>query len=129
MGCVALGTALGAMARYGVDAAAGAWVPTSPLGIFIVNFSGSFLIGWFSGHYSRMEGPRLRNRRLFWITGFCGGYTTFSAFAADSLAMVREGEAQVAGLYAALSIAGGIFAVWFGLSLAMRVPESQDGES
>jgi CrcB protein len=56
----------------------------------------------------------------FWITGFCGGYTTFSTFSWHILALVQKGEGSLAGAYAAGSIALGLIAVWMGLSLAMR---------
>lgn len=55
--------------------------------------------------------------KLLLITGFCGGYTTFSAFATENFNLIQNGNSLVAMLYIAASIAAGIIAVWGGLAL------------
>lgn len=119
---VALGSALGGLCRYGVDSAsvvAGAtFFPASTL---LANLSGSLFIGWLAGRWAR--GGALTphpGKWHFWMTGFCGGYTTFSTFAWEVLSMIRDGSAQVAGLYASGSIGFGILAVALGLSLGLK---------
>ncbi len=119
---IGLGSALGGMLRYGVDSfalmlGAGAL----PLSTFLINLSGSLLIGYLAGLWATGGAVTPHPHKWhFWVTGLCGGYTTFSTFSWQILNLVREGEGTLAGAYAAGSIAIGIFAVWFGLSLAMR---------
>lgn len=88
---------------------------------FLINLSGSFLIGYLAGLWA-MGGAATpySHKWHFWVTGFCGGYTTFSAFSWQVLDLVRQGQGTLAGGYAAGSIAFGLIAVWLGLSLAMR---------
>ena len=119
---IGLGSALGGMLRYGVDSfalmlGAGAL----PLSTFLINLSGSLLIGYLAGLWATGGAVTPHPHKWhFWVTGLCGGYTTFSTFSWQILNLVREGEGTLAGAYAAGSIAIGVFAVWFGLSLAMR---------
>ncbi len=119
---IGLGSALGGMLRYGVDSLAlmlGAGA--LPLSTFLINLSGSLLIGYLAGLWATGGAVTPHPHKWhFWVTGLCGGYTTFSTFSWQILNLVREGEGTLAGAYAAGSIAIGIFAVWFGLSLAMR---------
>ena len=83
--------------------------------------SGSLLIGYLAGVWVSGGALSPQSCKLqFWITGFFGGYTTFSTFSWQVLDLVRAGEGTLAGAYASGSIAFGILAVWFGLSLAMR---------
>ncbi len=119
---IGLGSALGGVLRYGLDSfalmlGAGAL----PLSTFLINLSGSLLIGYLAGLWATGGAVTPHPHKWhFWVTGLCGGYTTFSTFSWQILNLVREGEGTLAGAYAAGSIAIGVFAVWFGLSLAMR---------
>lgn len=119
---IALGTALGASLRYGVDQAVVLLgLATLPLGTLLVNLSGSGLIGWLAGRWSG-GGDEIRAEPVrwhFWVTGICGGYTTFSSFAWEVLSMLQAGEGQAAGIYAAASVGLGLLAVWLGLSLGV----------
>ena len=111
---VALGSALGGVLRYGVDQVLALSV-AFPLSTFVANLSGSLLIGYFAGVWS--GGRASVAKWHFWITGFCGGYTTFSTFSWQLVELVGEGEGQLAGIYAASSIGLGLVAVWVGLSV------------
>lgn len=119
---IALGSGLGGSLRYALDLLVLQFASVNlPLATFLVNLSGSLLIGYLAGLWSSGERPsRNPHKSLFWINGFCGGYTTFSAFSWQVLEMIQAGHAQVAGFYAAASIGTGIIAVWLGLSLATR---------
>ena len=117
-----LGSGLGGCLRYLVDLLAlNVGLAAFPVSTFLINVSGSLLIGYLAGVWASGDALSPRSCRWhFWITGLCGGYTTFSTFSWQVLDLVRAGEGTIAGAYAAGSISFGMLAVWFGLSLAMR---------
>jgi fluoride exporter len=90
-----------------------------PWATLFVNLTGSLLIGLYAaltGPDGRLfAGPRQRH---FVMTGFCGGYTTFSAFSLDTLRLALDGNATGAGLNIAASVFGSLVAVWVGYALA-----------
>ena len=89
---VALGGALGTMARYLLSLAALPISGTLPWGTILINVSGSFLIG-FVGTLTLSQGryPIPEAARLFVMVGFCGGFTTFSSFSLQTLDLLRAG--------------------------------------
>lgn len=95
------GGALGCMARYALSGIllAGCAPAGFPLGTFAVNAAGSLLIGVLLA-VLRDEGLS-----LLLVTGFCGGFTTFSTFSADVVRLLRDGAWGAAGFYAASSVA------------------------
>ena len=118
-----LGSGLGGCLRYLLDLLAlNVVLAAFPVSTFLINVSGSLLIGYLAGVWASGDALSPRSCRWhFWITGLCGGYTTFSTFSWQVLDLIRAGQGTLAGAYAAGSIAFGMLAVWFGLSLAMRV--------
>ncbi len=120
---VAIGSALGGMARYwcsGFSARLiGEWFPW---GTLIVNIVGSFIIGAFAA-LSAAEGPFLIRPevRIFVMVGLCGGYTTFSSFSLQTYALWREGEWFWAGANSLLSFVLCLLAVWLGHVAAAAV--------
>lgn len=90
----------------------GDWVHF-PLGTFIVNIAGCLLIGILSGLTER-SGLLSERETAFLVTGFCGGLTTFSTFANDSVKLSFSGEALSSVLYVLLSVAVGIGCVVLG---------------
>lgn len=114
---VALGGALGSALRYLTALLlARHYTGSIPLATLVVNLVGCFLIGLLIGLCSDMT-----HLRLLFITGFCGGFTTFSTFTAESYSMFREGAYGLALLYIAGSVLIGLLALWLGLSLSRLV--------
>jgi len=113
---IALGGALGSVARYGCSSLAARWIgETFPGGTLIVNVAGSFVIGFFA----TLTGPDGRvlaspDARQFVMVGLCGGYTTFSSFSLQTLNLVRDGDFAQAGLNVVLSVVACLAAVWLG---------------
>ena len=117
---IAIGGALGSMARY---AAVGYFATLFnyrfPFGTFIVNMSGSFLIGL--AYVLLVEKAVLPSEwRLFFITGILGGYTTFSAFSLEMLQMWQEGHILNSIFYATSSVALGLFCAYLGILLTHK---------
>ena len=117
---VGAGGALGAMARHALNHVVHqrALSATFPTGIFIINVAGSFAIGVIAG---LLAGNRLHlshHARTFAIVGFLGGFTTFSSFSLDTLALVREGHHAQAFWNVAGQVGLSLFGVWAGFRLA-----------
>jgi len=111
---LALAGALGTLARYGVGAAsATAWGTSYPYGTFFVNVFGSFLFGLSVGL------PQISTEwRIILLTGFLGGFTTFSAFAAENYHMLAEQRYTAFAVHVLGQNILGIVAVLAGLVLA-----------
>ena len=117
---IAIGGALGSLGRFWIsESLALAWGPEFPWGTLLVNFSGSFVIGFVAG-WSGSGGRLIESpfARHFVMVGVCGGYTTFSAFSLQTLAMMQAGDLGRAGLHVAISVVGCLLAVWAGYALA-----------
>ena len=122
---IAIGSALGGMARYGfgglIDSRIG---ETFPWGTVVVNITGCFIIGVFA----TLTGPDGRllvgtAARQFVMIGICGGYTTFSSFSLQTLNLVRDGEILYAGWNVAASVVFCLLAVWLGHVAAVSLNE------
>jgi CrcB protein len=112
---IGLGGAIGSVLRYLTSVlVAKYWNQSFPLATFLTNVLGCFIIGIIIG---LLEKNNLANGNLKWflVTGFCGGYTTFSTFGLENHSLLQSNQSLLAFSYIALSVVLGIFAVWFGL--------------
>jgi CrcB protein len=116
---IAIGSALGGMARHWCTLTATAWFGTTfPWGTLFINVLGSFVIGFFFA-FTLPEGDfnTSVNAKLFVMTGICGGYTTFSAFSLQTLSLFQDGAWARGGSYIAASVVLCLIAVWAGYAL------------
>ncbi|MBY5772648.1 fluoride efflux transporter CrcB [Rhizobium leguminosarum bv. viciae] len=114
---VAVGGAIGSLLRYYV----GQWAlrlmgPAFPWGTLAVNVVGCFVIGVFAELIARKFNASVELRLLL-ITGFLGGFTTFSAFSLDAISLFERGEAVAGGIYIAASVGLSMAAVMTGLAV------------
>ena len=117
---IALGSALGGTARYWASGAiANRFGQSFPWGTLVVNFTGSFIIGFFAS-ITAPEGRFLVSAyaRNFFMIGVCGGYTTFSSFSLQTLNLAQEREWFYAGANAVLSLVLCLVSVWLGHTFA-----------
>ena len=113
---VGAGGAAGSILRFLVSVIASRYFPGHlPLATFIVNITGCFLIGLLVAQLSATTADQ--SLRFLLITGFCGGYTTFSAFSYENVMLINNGNALLAAGYIFASVILGIAAVWLGLKL------------
>ena len=117
---IALGGALGSVARHWLSETVTArFDGVFPWGTFVVNLTGCLAIGFLASL------PGLGGRpfssvetRCFFLTGVCGGYTTFSTFSAQTLTLLRAGDTLRAGAYDVSSVTLCVLGVWVGHLLA-----------
>lgn len=109
---VGCGSALGALMRY--------WLTTLwkkqqvdwPLATPLINLTGALVLGLLTGHLAAAG-----SAMLFWGVGLLGGYTTFSTFNTEMIAMVDEHRWGSLVIYFFVSYAGGLLAAWIGMSI------------
>ena len=111
---IAMGGALGALARYGVHTGAVLWLGASFWGTFAVNIVGSFAMGVLAVIVAQGMGEALR---LFLMVGFLGAFTTFSAYSLDSVTLWHNGQSMQAAAYMIASVVGAILALLAGMSM------------
>lgn len=114
---VGIGGFAGAVLRYGVGIGVAALTAARgggkfPVATLAVNVAGSFLISLL-GRWIEQESAQ----HLLGVVGFCGGFTTFSAFSLESVRLLREGHFSTAGLYIGLSLLLCIGAACLGMTI------------
>ena len=118
---IGIGGFLGAISRYGVALWIGQrWGRNFPLGTFLINISGSFLIGLLMSLFTErfMVNPQWR---LLLVVGFLGAYTTFSTFEYETGALMKDGEWLIAMLNVVLSVIVGFIALKLGEVIAKSI--------
>lgn len=108
---------VGTCGRYLIGKwSAGMFHGNFPMGTFLVNVIGCFIIGLFFGLLENAK-VMTANENILLITGFCGGFTTFSSFADDMYVLSNKGDWTTFILYLAASVIAGVLLVWAGRAL------------
>lgn len=116
---VALAGAAGSVARYAVGLMLQRLSIGFPVGTLLVNVMGAFLIGVFARW---LNTPSLDPVwRISLTVGFCGGFTTFSTFSAELIALAQEGRLARAAVYVVMSVSLAVIATLLGMSLGDRL--------
>jgi CrcB protein len=115
---IAFGGAAGSVLRYVLGGAVQRGAALSfPAGTLAVNVAGCFVIGILTQHFMNMQSAPPAVRAAL-VTGFCGGFTTFSAFSIETVALIQGGEYAKAATYVAMSIALSVGATMSGIAAA-----------
>lgn len=115
---VGLGGAVGSMLRFLCQK----WISSItslsfPVGTFLVNITGCFLIGLLFSYSIKNEYFNY-NMQLLLMTGLCGGFTTFSAFTLEGMGLIKEDKTGLFLLYIGGSVILGLLATWLGIKIA-----------
>jgi len=118
---VFVGGGLGATLRHFINVFCARCMGTGfPWGTFIINISGSTVMGLIAG-YLAFKGEASQAWRLFLMTGVLGGYTTFSAYSLDAALLYERGELMLAALYVVGSVVLSIIGLFAGLALVRHL--------
>lgn len=116
---VGIGGFLGAIARYELGGLFKVGSGDFPVGTFIINLTGSFILGLFLTLLAEKFILPVE-WRLFFATGFVGAYTTFSSLTNETITLFRQGYWPVGLLYSVASLTGGMLFVWLGFVAARQ---------
>jgi CrcB protein len=118
---VAIGSALGGVSRYMLGGLVQRLADTTfPAGTLLINVTGSLLLGAIVRY--AVETPTITPEiKAFLTIGFCGGYTTFSTFSYEAVAMLEDGQWTRAGLYVSASVLMSLFGTLIGFALAREL--------
>jgi CrcB protein len=123
---VALGGALGTLARFGLSTL----IPNAgplPINVVIINLSGAFLLGWLLEGLT-LGGPDVGKRKAIRLglgTGFLGGYTTYSMFVVDENGLIDTGNFVGSIVYALPTVALGVLAALLGVVVARAIRKAR----
>lgn len=115
---VALGGAAGSVARYSIYRLISAHGPGFPIATFAVNVGGSLVMGILAVIFAQRLG---QDYVPLLLTGFLGGFTTFSAFSLDALSLFERGQGAGAAIYVLGSVVASLLAVLAGVTFAREI--------
>jgi fluoride exporter len=118
---LAVGGAVGTNLRYWLGRSLGeiAWARGFPLGTFVINVTGSFVLGLAAVVILERLPPEFQHWYLLVGTGFCGGFTTFSTFELETFRLVRDGSSMMA----LVNVIGSVLAGFLGVGAAIALAE------
>ena len=117
---VFVGAGLGGVLRHIMNMLSLRWFgPGFPAGTFLINISGSIVMGLVVGYLATRDMPSVE-LRLFVATGILGGYTTFSTFSLDTISLWQRGEFAAAAAYVIGSLVLSFAGLWLGMALFRR---------
>lgn len=111
---ISVGASLGALLRWWFGLALNSYFPTIPPGTLVSNLIGGYIIGLAIALFASFS-ALAPEWRLFVITGFCGGLTTFSTFSAEIVILLQQGRGLWACGAAALHLAGSVLMTFAGI--------------
>ena len=117
---VALGSAVGGASRFALSNFIQQRAGVFPVGTLVVNVTGSLALGFLMRYALGSTSVSPETRALL-TTGFCGGYTTFSAFSYETIALIQNGDYRRAGTYVVASVVLSIAATFLGIFGANEV--------
>ena len=119
---ISVGAAVGALLRWELGGRLNSFVPSLPMGTLAANLIGGYIIGLSVAYFA--QAPHIAPEwRLFIVTGFCGGLTTFSTFSAEVVALLQQGRLAWALGTIATHVTGSLLmtlagiATWHGLKI------------
>ncbi|MCL7988040.1 fluoride efflux transporter CrcB [Sphingobacterium sp. lm-10] len=113
---IGIGGGAGSILRFLISLGVGRYLSSPfPWGTFAVNVIGSFFAGIILSTFNHHQADS-PEWRLFLMTGFCGGFTTFSAFTAENLALLQSGQILMAIIYVLSSVLISLLAIWIGFA-------------
>jgi len=113
---VFVGGGSGSLCRYGIAKLMANYKMDFPLATFIANVISCIILGYLIG--LTMKDGLSENMKLLLLTGFCGGFSTFSTFSAESFQLLQNGNTGTAILYIGASLSVCLVCIWLGLKLA-----------
>src|SRR3954454_11619303 len=123
---IAVGGAAGSIVRYLLGRAVQGMSPSGfPIGTMIVNISGCFLIGVLLRQFLNMQISA--ELRALLVVGFCGGFTTFSTFSAETVGLIEGGEYGRAATYVILSVILCLVATFAGIASVRLLAGARHG--
>ena len=112
---ISVGASLGALLRWFLSLKLNSALPSLPLGTLASNLIGGYIVGLCVAYFASR--PDLSPEvRLFAITGFCGGLTTFSTFSAEVVELLQRGDLTAGGMVMVVHVAGSLCMTLLGLA-------------
>ncbi|MCF9046831.1 MULTISPECIES: fluoride efflux transporter CrcB [Acinetobacter] len=112
---IALGSILGGWSRWWVGLKLNNLHPSIPMGTVAVNLIGGFIIGFAIAFFAQSQ--LSQNYKLFVITGFCGGLTTFSTFSLEVVTLLQQGRISTAMLVISIHVIGALLCTMAGMAV------------